>query len=289
MSASKTLKKLIRISRFPHYWVSTPFFLLVGALLAVGVDAFHSPVLYLLFAWFVFPANLFLAALNDAFDYETDLNNPRKHSMESAVSKSGIRQMLWVSFTALASVLVILPFVSVPVRELILLWIIVIITYNVPPIRFKQYPVTDIVFGGVGQYIPIAMIGYVAVSGNFPPWSLIWFGIIFCAASYISGSSFDTSYDRAAGMKNTTARLGSIKNGLILSVFFYVAAAIYGVFVGLPLFSVFVLIFPVLIFYNIRKGNLEARSVSIFKQLIWAPFIFGTIIGMLYHTVYFQI
>jgi 4-hydroxybenzoate polyprenyltransferase len=282
-------RKLIRISRFPHYLLSTGAFLLAGALLAVGSDAFRSPIVYVLFAWFLFPANLFLTALNDAFDYETDLHNPRKQSLESTVRKDGMAEMLWISFLALASALFILPYVSVLVRWLILLWALIVIVYNVPPFRFKRYPVLDILFSGVGEYIPIAVIGYTAVSGSLPPLPLVLLGIIFCTATHISNASFDAPYDRSAGIQNTTARLGSIKNGLMLSIFFYLASAVYAFFIGLPLFSVFVLVFPALIFYNIRKGDLEGRSVSIFKQLIWVPFVFGNIIGTLYYVFYFSL
>ncbi len=282
------LKKLIKISRFPHFWLYSGGNLIWGAIIATGKNAFQDPYFFALLFWFIFPANVFLNAINDAFDYETDLNNPRKQSMESTVSKNGKKEMLWISFVALASVLVILPFVSVLVRELILLWIVIVIAYNVPPIRLKRYPIVDIIFGGVGQYVPMAIIGYSAASGSLPSFPLILLAIIFSTASHISSAALDVSYDHAAGIKNTTVRLGSIKNGLILSVFFYVAAAAYGAYIGFPLFSVFVLIFPALIFYNIWKGDLEGRNISIFEQFVWAPFIFGTLIGTLYYTVYFR-
>ena len=279
-----SFKRIIQISRFPHFWFSTVGLLLWGAMLTVltvDKDTSWIPVFWILFFWFIFPANVFLNAINDAFDYETDLNNPRKQSMESMVSKNGKKEMLWISFVALASVLVILPFVSVLVRELILLWIVIVIAYNVPPIRLKQYPVLDILFGGVGHFAMIGVIGYAAVSGSAPPFQLVLLGISFCAGQHVFGASFDAPYDRAAGIKNTTVRLGSIKNGLIFSAFLYLVSAAYGLFIGLPLFSIFVLLFPALIFYNIWKGDLEGRSVLIFEESTWLTLAFGFITGTL--------
>ncbi len=274
-----SFKRIIKISRFPHFWIWSAGFLSWGAMLAVGKEAFQSPVFYILFLWFIFPANLFLNAINDAFDYETDIKNPRKQSLESTVSKNGKKKMLLISLIALVSVFFIFPFVSLLVIKLILIWIAIVFAYNVPPIRFKQYPIVDILFGGTGHYVMMLIIGYVSMSEVFPPLKFIVLGMIFMAAGHCLGESLDAPYDTAAGIKNTTARLGTIKRGLVFSAFIFLASAVYGLFIGWPLFSIFVLIFPAIIFYNILKENMEARSVLIFKEFIWASAGFGFIIG----------
>lgn len=180
-------KKLVKISRFPHFWLWSTGFLVWGATLAIGKDTFWNPTFWILFFWFIFPANIFLNAINDAFDYETDLNNPRKHSLESMVSMDGRKEMLQISFLALISVAIILPFISMLVGALILLWIVIILVYNVPPIRLKQYPLLDALFGGVGHYVVIGAVGYTTVSGNLPPVSLVLLGISF--GNYIQRST----------------------------------------------------------------------------------------------------
>ncbi len=279
ISASKTLKRLIKISRFPHFWFWSVGVLSWGALFAAGKDAFSSQSFWVLFFWFIFPANLFLNAINDAFDYETDVNNPRKQSLESTVPKDGTRKMLRISFFALASVIVISPFVSLLVMQLILMWAMIIFVYNVPPIRLKQYPLLDVLFGGVGHFVTIGVIGYAAVSGNLPSLSLVLLGVLFCAAQHILCASWDATYDLRAGIKNTTARLGTTQKGLVVSMVLFILSAIYGFFINLPLFSFWVLILPIFILHIIFKDDLEVRSVSIFKKFFWVLFVFGIITG----------
>ncbi len=274
-----SFKRIIKISRFPHFWIWSAGFLSLGAMLAVGKNAFWNPVFWILFLWFIFPANVFLNAINDAFDYETDYKNPRKQSLESTVSKKGKLEMLLISFIALLSVFFILPFVSSLVLKLILIWIAIVFAYNVPPMRFKQYPIVDILFGGTGHYVMMVIIGYASASGGLPPLRFVVLGMIFMAAGHCLGESLDAPYDFDAGIKNSISRFRSIKKGLIISAFLYLAAAIYSLFTNLFLFSILVLIFPILILYNILKGNLEDRGVLIFKEFIWAGVIFGFIIG----------
>lgn len=267
MSVSKTLERLVKISHFPHFWLWSVGFLFWGAILASGKDAFSSLDFWILFLWFIFPANLFLNAINDAFDYETDVNNPRKQSLESTVSKDGMMEMLSISLLTLASVIIISPFVSPLVMELILLWTMVVFAYNVPPIRLKQYPLFDALFGGVGHYVIIGVIGYAAVSGNLPPLSLVLLGVSLCVAHHICISSLDAAHDLAAGIKNTTARLGTTRKGLIVSMVLCMLSAVYGLSIDLPLFSLLVLIFPAVILSVLFEGELEVRIVSIFRSL----------------------
>lgn len=273
-----SFKRLLEISRFPHVWLYTIGFLSWGAMLAIGRSAFEDPVFWILFCWFTFPANIFLSGINDAFDYETDRNNPRKHSLESTVSKNGLKQMLWISLIALSSVVIIFPFISVLVGALILAWATIIIVYNVPPIRLKQYPVLDVLFGGVGQIILIGIIGYTAMVGVLPSLGLISIGVCFTAAWHIFGASFDAPYDLMAGIKNTTARIGTVKSALV-AVALYILSALYGLYIDWPLFSIFVLILPAQILLHVFKGDLETRSVSIFKEHLWTSFAFGLITG----------
>lgn len=272
-------KKLVKISRFPHFWFWSTGFLFWGATLAVGGEAFSSQSFWILFFWFIFPANVFLNAINDAFDYETDVNNPRKQSLESMVSKDGMKEMLQISFLALLSVIILFPFVSLLVIKLILIWATIIFAYNVPPIRLKQYPLLDALFGGVGHYVVIGAIGYTVASGNLPSLSLVLLGISFCTAQHVFAASLDATHDLAAGIKNTTARLGTTRKGLMVSMALYMLSAIYGLSIDFPLFSLLILIFPALIFYILLRGDLEARSVSIFKEFLWVTSIFGFITG----------
>ena len=80
-SAGGVLRSLVTASR-PLSWVNTAYPFAAAYLLASdGVDA--RLVVGTLF--FLIPYNLLMYGINDVFDYESDLRNPRKGGVEGAV------------------------------------------------------------------------------------------------------------------------------------------------------------------------------------------------------------
>src|SRR5699024_8320572 len=85
----------VLLSSRPVSWINTAFpfgaaYLLAGG----GVDAaWVVGVLY-----FLIPYNLLMYGINDVFDYESDLRNPRKGGIEGAVlSDRWHRTTLWAA------------------------------------------------------------------------------------------------------------------------------------------------------------------------------------------------
>ncbi len=279
--SSVTFSRIIKISRFPFFWIWSTGFLFWGGLAANRGFSFGEPSFILLVLWFMLPANIFLNAINDAFDYDTDVNNLRKHGLESVAEKGEMRNMLIIAAVSLVSVFLIFPFVSGLVRSLIMIWACIVIAYNVPPLRLKKYPVTDILFGGVGHFVPIAIIGYVDSIGRLPGVELIILAILYTAGWHCFGSALDVPYDISAGIKNSTARLGSERKGLLLSLLFFIASICWAFAMGFYLAIFLIAPYPFIILINIYRGNIRKRSVEIFKELIYATYIFGFLIGII--------
>jgi len=77
-------RQIIKISR-PLAWIVSPICICVGFVLATGSLKPTSPFLWLEFFLFTFPYCFVLFGVNDVFDYESDLRNPRKMLSEEGV------------------------------------------------------------------------------------------------------------------------------------------------------------------------------------------------------------
>ncbi len=71
----------LALSSRPLSWVNTAFPFAAAYLLSAGVDA----TLVIGTLYFLIPYNLAMYGINDVFDYESDLRNPRKGGVEGAM------------------------------------------------------------------------------------------------------------------------------------------------------------------------------------------------------------
>lgn len=202
------------ISR-PRIWIYTAGSFATGVLIGTGS---FSPLFRMdllpLFLWLTLPANLFLYSINDAFDYETDLKNPKKDKFENRASKTEKSTLI------LAGIISCLPlifiFVGLPfeVKVMIFLWFILALSYNFPGIRLKAVPILDNLFS---FNFPLwGIIGYFLVSGQFPSAQVYILIGLFSIAMHLYTSSIDLEYDRAAGIKTTSVLIGSVEANLLV-------------------------------------------------------------------------
>jgi 4-hydroxybenzoate polyprenyltransferase len=141
MTLSKKLGYIFWSSR-PISWVNTayPF---AAAYLLVERRVDLTLVLGTLF--FLIPYNLLMYGVNDVFDYESDLRNPRKGGIEGALLPKEIhRTIIW------SAILSCIPFVAYLVavgNTLSSLWlalfVFTVIAYSAKHLRFKEKPVLD--------------------------------------------------------------------------------------------------------------------------------------------------
>src|SRR5699024_9214563 len=95
--------------------------------------------------YFLIPYNLAMYGLNDVFDYESDLRNPRKGGVEGVVLDRRHHRL-----TIVAAVVTNVPFLAAllwlgtPASAGILaLSVFAVVAYSVPVLRFKERPVLD--------------------------------------------------------------------------------------------------------------------------------------------------
>lgn len=141
--------------------------------------------------------------INDVFDYESDLRNPRKGGVEGAVLDCNRHQLVLRASIGLA-----LPFVAALLltgplsSKLILLFsIFMVVAYSAPKIRFKERPIIDSLTSST-HFVSLLVYG-LALTGWKPaylPYVIAFFA--WGMASHAFGAVQDIKADREGGISS---------------------------------------------------------------------------------------
>ena len=134
-------RKLLLASR-PVSWINTAFPFAAAYYLTVRhVDA----ALVVGTIFFLIPYNLAMYGINDVFDYESDVANPRKGGIEGALLDRRVHTATLVTATAVCAPFVIaLVILGSPASWLVLaISLFAVAAYSVPGLRFKEVPFLD--------------------------------------------------------------------------------------------------------------------------------------------------
>ena len=152
LRAGAVLRELLLASR-PVSWINTAYPFAAAYLLTTReVDLVF--VVGTLF--FLIPYNLAMYGINDVFDYESDLRNPRKGGAHGAVLDRRMHPItLWTAGLACAPFLVLLVLVGSPASWLVLgLSMFFVVFYSAPPLRLKERPFADSVTSSIHFFSP---------------------------------------------------------------------------------------------------------------------------------------
>jgi len=220
----RALRTLVLSSR-PLSWVNTAFpfgltyYLFVGefdALFVVGS------------LFFLIPYNVLMYGINDVFDYESDLRNPRKGGVEGALLPPELhRPMLLVSTVLPLPFLV--PLVlwgSVASTGVLALALFFVVAYSAKNLRFKEVPFVDSVTSSLHFVMP-AIFAMTVVGGELTSLALTLLGSFFFwgMASHAFGAVQDVAADREAGVGSIATVIGA-KGGVRFAIGLYVLAGL---------------------------------------------------------------
>ncbi|MEV4688762.1 prenyltransferase [Microbacterium sp. LWH3-1.2] len=162
--------------------------------------------------FFLVPYNLAMYGINDVFDYESDLRNPRKGGAHGAVLDRRMHRVtLW------ASALLCLPFVAYlvavgsPASWLVLAAsLFFVVFYSAPPLRLKERPFLDSATSSIHFFSP-AMYGLVLAGATWtlPLVALIGAFALWGVASHAFGAVQDVVADRDAGIASIATARGA--------------------------------------------------------------------------------
>ena len=206
----RTLGQLVLSSR-PLSWINTAYPFAAAYVMAVReVDV--RLVVGTLF--FLVPYNLMMYGINDVFDYESDLRNPRKGGVEGALLDRRLhRTTLW------AATLLPLPFVAWlvgaggPASWAVLAFsLFAVVAYSAPGLRFKERPFLDSLTSST-HFVSPALYGLVLagepVDGG--TWLVLLGFFLWGVASQAFGAVQDVVADRQAGIGSIATVLGAAR------------------------------------------------------------------------------
>jgi len=135
--------KYLLVSSRPISWINTAYPFAAGYLLTIReVDAIF--IIGSLF--FLIPYNLLMYGINDVFDYESDMQNPRKGGIEGALLAKSQHRTVIIAATVLSLpfTIYLLALSTRPWGVIALLGVIfLVLAYSVPKLRFKERPFID--------------------------------------------------------------------------------------------------------------------------------------------------
>ena len=203
-----TLAQLFVSSR-PLSWVNTAFPFAAAYLLTTGrIDtAFIVGTIY-----FLIPYNLAMYGINDVFDYESDLHNPRKGGVEGALLDPSIhRTTLWASVITNVPFLLVLVALGSPLSWLVLaVSVFAVIAYSAKGLRYKEKPVIDSITSST-HFVSPAVYGLVLAGATVTPalgLVLISF-FLWGMASHAFGAVQDVIADREGGLASIATVFGA--------------------------------------------------------------------------------
>jgi 4-hydroxybenzoate polyprenyltransferase len=203
-----TIRTLFVSSR-PISWVNTAFPFAAAYLLATRhIDA----VLIVGTIFFLIPYNLAMYGINDVFDYESDLRNPRKGGAHGAVLDRRLHPVtLWAAALSCLPFVVFLVWVGGPPSWLVLaISLFFVVFYSAPPLRLKEVPFADSVTSSIHFFSP-AVYGLVLAGVAWTP-GLVAIVVAFAlwgVASHAFGAVQDVSADRDAGISSIATARGA--------------------------------------------------------------------------------
>ena len=146
----KTLLALLQSSR-PISWINTAFpFAATYVFFTDTIDI--TLIIGTLF--FLIPYNLLMYGINDVFDYESDLRNPRKGGIEGALLDKRLHKLtIWASaLSCLPFVIYLLLVGSVWSGLALVFALFTVLAYSVKGLRFKEKPFLDSITSAACRY-----------------------------------------------------------------------------------------------------------------------------------------
>ncbi|GAA1992369.1 prenyltransferase [Microbacterium pumilum] len=279
---SVAVRQLLVSSR-PVSWINTAYPFAAAYLLAARqVDA--TLVIGTLF--FLVPYNLAMYGINDVFDYESDLRNPRKGGAHGAVLDIRLhRLILWAAALSCLPFVVYLVIVGSPWSWLVLAAsLFFVVFYSAPPLRLKEVPFADSITSSIHFFSPAVYA--LVLAGAAWTWQLVAVIVAFAlwgVASHAFGAVQDVVADRTAGISSIATARGA-RWTVRFSLACYAGAALVILFTAWPgpLAAVAVVPYLVLVwpFRNITDET-ATEATRGWRRFLWVNQLAGFVVTLL--------
>jgi 4-hydroxybenzoate polyprenyltransferase len=276
----ETIKTLFWVSR-PISWINTAYPFAVAYFLTTGsIDA--TLVIGTLF--FLIPYNLLMYGINDVFDYESDLRNPRKGGIEGALLDPRFHRLTVVS-AVVSSFPFILFLTLVGTSEStgwLYLFLFTVIAYSARGLRFKEKPFLDSLTSA-SHFVGPAVFGLSLAGASFASqtlWLLLGAFTLWGIGSHAFGAVQDVRADREGGIASIATVIGA-RNTVRFSFVAYLVAAGLIALAGIP--NLLWAAVPYLVIvgrhWNITDATCEDANRG-WKLFIWLNFFAGAMVTL---------
>ena len=286
------LKQLFWASR-PVSWINTAYpFGLAYILLTGRIDA----TFWIGSLFFLIPYNLLMYGINDVFDYESDLRNPRKGSIEGSIldKKWHRPTLLWAFLLPVPFVVYLLAVGSVASGIWLLFFVFTVIAYSSPKLRFKEIPLVDSITSASHFVGPMIFGASLAGADLLKDGSVFKIAAAFTfwgMASHAFGAVQDIKADREGGLASIATAFGARDTVRFAFVAYLAAGLILTVAVWpIPVAALAAVPYLVIVapFWNLTDENCEQANKG-WRRFIWLNFFAGFVVTMLaIYTVIFK-
>ena len=271
------------VSSRPLSWINTAFpFAAAYVLTTQRIDL----TLVLGTLYFLVPYNLAMYGINDVFDYESDLHNPRKGGVEGALLDRRLHRP-----TIIAAIVTNVPFlVYLVIVGGALSWLVLaisvfaVVAYSVKGLRFKEKPFLDSLTSST-HFVSPAVYGLVLGGAVFSPqlWALLLAFFLWGIASHAFGAVQDVIADREGGIASVATVIGA-KATVRLAVIAYLLGGVLLLFTDWPgpLASILVLPYAAVCapFWNVTDAVADTANRG-WRRFLLLNFITGFLVTML--------
>ena len=272
------------VSSRPLSWINTAYpFALAYLLLARPVDPL---ALVVGTVYFLVPYNLAMYGINDVFDYESDLRNPRKGGVEGALLDRRMHRP-----TIIAAIVTNVPFlgylvlVGSPLSWLVLaVSVFAVVAYSAPVLRFKERPFLDSITSST-HFVSPAVYGLVLAGATFTPqlWAVLAAFFLWGMASHAFGAVQDIGADREAAIGSVATVIGA-RSTVRLALALY---ALAGVLLLLtpwpgPLAAILVLPYAVNVapWWSVTDADAAGANRG-WRRFLWINYVTGFLVTLL--------
>lgn len=219
--------------------------------------------------------------INDVFDYESDIKNPRKGGVEGAVEAKAFHPViLWVcAFLTIPFVVALFFMVSWQAFVVLLGVLFFVVAYSAKGLRFKEVPILDSITSSlhfVGPLIfALTCLGFPAVA-----WPFVIAFFLWGMASHAFGAVQDILPDREGKLASIATVFGA-RATVWLSIGLYVVATVLltlqgGLALVIALASL-AYIANLLPYIHITDKT-SAKANKGWKRFLWINYGFGALV-----------